>query len=94
MKEMYNILGLGADFMNMVKNIIKTGSESQISDKEFLQREIIKFKRSTKRQDMLDGERYYDGEHDILKRKRTVIGEKGELQEVYNLPNNKIIDTV
>ena len=92
MKEMYNILGLGADFMNMVKNIIKTGSESQISDKEFLQREIIKFKRSTKRQDMLDGERYYDGEHDILKRKRTVIGEKGELQEVYNLPNNKIID--
>ena len=35
---------------------------------------------------------YYDGMQDILTRKRTVIGEGGELQEVTNLPNNRIID--
>lgn len=89
---MYDILNIGADFMNMVKNIIHTGSESRMSDEEFLQREIMKFKRSAKRKAMLDGEKYYDGEHDILKRQRTIIGEKGQLQEVHNLPNNKIVD--
>ena len=35
---------------------------------------------------------YYNNEHDIIHRKRLVIGEKGELQEVTNLPNNRIID--
>ncbi len=41
---------------------------------------------------MLDGERYYLGLHDILKRTRTVIGENGELTTVENLPNNRIVD--
>lgn len=41
---------------------------------------------------MIDGERYYDGHHDILKRQRTVIGSDGELQVVDNLPNNRIVD--
>ena len=41
---------------------------------------------------MLDGEKYYAGGHDILSRVRTVIGEDGELTEVKNLPNNKIVD--
>ena len=35
---------------------------------------------------------YYGGEHDILKRKRTMIGEDGKLQAVENLPNNLVID--
>ena len=30
--------------------------------------------------------------HDILYRKRTVIGEGGELAEVENLPNNRVVD--
>lgn len=41
---------------------------------------------------MLDGERYYRGQHDILTKKRTVIGRDGELEEVKNLPNNRIVD--
>lgn len=89
---MYNLLNLGDAFMNGIKNILAEGAESRMSDKEFLQREILKFKRSPKRRAMMDGERYYDGEHDILHRQRTIIGEKGELQIVRNLPNNKIID--
>lgn len=41
---------------------------------------------------MLDGNRYYAGEHDILKRNRTAIGDDGKLITVNNLPNNKIIN--
>nr|DAF57666.1 MAG TPA: PORTAL PROTEIN [Siphoviridae sp. ctedO8] len=41
---------------------------------------------------MITADKYYRGEHDILKRKRTAIGEDGKLMEVNNLPNNKIID--
>ena len=36
--------------------------------------------------------RYYEGFHDILTRKRTIIGEDGKLQEVDNLPNNRLVD--
>lgn len=54
--------------------------------------ELARWKKSSKRKIMLDGERYYRGEHDILKRKRTVIGKDGKLEEVQNLPNNKIVD--
>ena len=41
---------------------------------------------------MLEGERYYEGNHDILQRNRTVIGQDGKLQIVDNLPNNRIVD--
>ena len=32
------------------------------------------------------------GDHDILRRKRTVIGEGGKIETVDNLPNNRLID--
>ena len=41
---------------------------------------------------MFIGEQYYNGNHDIMHRRRTIIGEDGKLQEVENLPNNKVID--
>ena len=66
--------------------------KDRITDDQFVVKEINHFKTSPKRKDMLDGEKYYAGRHDILSRKRTVIGDKGELQEVKNLPNNKIVD--
>ena len=75
-----------------INNIISEGAKTIMTDKRFLEREIAKFKSSQKRITMIKGEMYYNGEHDILKRKRTVIGENGELQEVDNLPNNKVID--
>lgn len=40
----------------------------------------------------IKGYLYYKGDHDILMRKRTMIGEDGKLQVVNNLPNNHIID--
>ncbi len=75
-----------------MNKIIQAGSKEAMTNKQFLEREINKFKTSTKRKLMFTGENYYLGEHDILDRKRTVIGEGGALQEVTNLPNNKQID--
>lgn len=58
----------------------------------FFENEILRWKYSPARREMIDGERYYEGFHDILHRKRTVIGVGGELEEVHNLPNNRILD--
>ena len=62
------------------------------SDKRFLEREIQRWKYSPQRILQIKGHLYYDNEHDILHRKRTMIGENGALQEVDNLPNNRLID--
>lgn len=78
--------------MNNIKNIIESGAGSSLTDIQFLELEIAKWKKSKKRKDMIVGERYYCNDHDILQRKRTMIGEGGIVQEVDNLPNNKIID--
>jgi SPP1 family phage portal protein len=73
--------------------IVKESDDANISlDEDNVINEIKNFMGSRKRKDMIDGEKYYDGRHDILSRKRTVIGEGGELEEVKNLPNNRIVD--
>lgn len=74
------------------KKIIEDGAKTVISNKEFLQFEIDKWKNSAKRKEQITGDRYYNGFHDILGRKRMAIGAGGNLTEVYNLPNNKIVD--
>lgn len=81
-----------ADEAARVNHIIKAGADAALSDKEFLEREIIKWKESKKRKEQLLGERYYNGDHDILKRQREVIGQDGKLEVVHNLPNNRIVD--
>lgn len=81
------------DFLtNKVANLIFQGAKSRMSDKEFLEREIACWKNSPQRIMQIKGHLYYEGEHDILARKRTMIGEGGKLQIVENLPNNRIVD--
>lgn len=63
-----------------------------ITDIEFLEREIARFKASKRRREMLTGERYFRGIQDVLWKKRQAIGEDGELEEIKNLPNNRIVD--
>lgn len=58
----------------------------------FLKNEIDRFLLSKQRNDMMLGEKYYMGNHNILKRVRTVIGKNGETEEIENLPNNRIVD--
>lgn len=62
------------------------------TDEDFVVREIEGFKRSKYRKDMLLGERYARGLHDILWKKRTAVGSGGEKKEIENLPNNRVVD--
>jgi len=72
-------------------NAITIG-KNRITDEQYVINEINHFKVSQRRKAMLDGEKYYAGQHDILSRVRTVIGENGDLEEVKNLQNNRIVD--
>lgn len=73
-----------------INEVIK--NNAPMTYKQIIETEIRNFKMSAHRTNMINGEKYYLGEHDILNRKRTVIGEGGILTEVTNLPNNKQID--
>lgn len=63
-----------------------------MSNIKFLEKELQEFLCSPKRRNMIVGEQYYNGFQDILKRKRKVIGQNGELEEIKNLPNNRLLD--
>jgi len=75
-----------------LKEIIEEGAKKGITQKKQLEIEITQFKTSRKREWMLIGDNYFEGEHDILTRKRKVLNDQGELEEVDNLPNNKRLD--
>lgn len=75
-----------------LNEIVADGAKKIISNLQILENEIKKFKASSKLQWMLTGEQYYEGEQDILKRRRMVIGDGGRLEEATNLPNNKRLD--
>lgn len=78
--------------METIKGAIREGARSALDEKQILELEIKKWKDSAERKLMMTGERYFRGDHDIMTRKRTVIGRDGLLTEVTNLPNNKDID--
>lgn len=84
-------MGLFESITDIVKEKLRRSSYA-MSEKEFFEAEIAAWKASDKRRTMIDGERYYSGEHDILKRERTAIGSDGRLKKVENLPNNRIVD--
>ena len=65
-----------------------------MTDLDFLEMEIAKWKGSPQRMMQIKGALYYDSEHDILGRRRTVIGEDGKPETVDNLPNNLIVDNL
>ena len=73
-------------------NDIVTAGAKTVDDKQFLEREIQKFIKSPARQQMIDGDLYYDYEQAIKYKKRMVIGNGGELKEDEHLPNNRFID--
>ncbi len=78
--------------IDKVSHFILYGVNGDMSNREFLEQSIIRWKGSPERQMQIKGHLYYDNEHDILMRKRTMIGEDGNLQVVENLPNNRNID--
>ncbi len=80
------------NFLNQILKLRQAEYSRPMTYPEFIERQIREFKLSQTLREMIDGERYYAGAHDILSRKRTAIGENGELTEIDNLPNNRIID--
>ncbi len=84
--------GLIDALKSKVRNFILRGAQSNMTDLKFIEKEIAAWKCSAQRAKQIKAFRYYDGEHDILSRKRKMIGEDGKLQTVDNLPNNRIVD--
>ncbi len=70
----------------------EAAAEAAGPDKALLEREIAAWLGSPERVMQIKGHLYYSGEQDILSRRRTAIGENGQLQPVENLPNNRVID--
>ena len=64
------------------KALIMQGAKSQMSDQEFLEKEISRWKYSPQRITQIKGHLYYYNEHDILSRRRTMIGDGCKLQVV------------
>lgn len=62
------------------------------TEKDYIEYKINTWKHSKERQAQITSELYYKGIHDIIKRRRQVIGANGALTEVNNLPNNCIVD--
>lgn len=77
------------DKMNQV---IANGNKVIQFELNRLEKEIARFINSPKRKMMITGDQYYEGQHDILIRKRMVIGEGGKQVEAPHLPNNKRVD--
>ena len=75
-----------------ISNLIITGRANGMNDIQLLQKEIARWKNSPRRVEQIKGHLYYEGDHDILRRKRTMIGADGNVEEVGNLPNNRLID--
>lgn len=78
--------------LDKFKKIIAEGANKALSETEFFELEIARWKHSPERMSQFLGERYYLGKQDILTRKRMVIGEGGEPTPIDNLPNNRIVD--
>ena len=85
-----------SDFITFWKEkfakLVNISVSEKLTDEQFIVKEIRRFKISKRRTDMMNGERYFEGKHDILSRQRTVIGKNGNLEIVKNLPNNRIVD--
>ena len=62
-----------------MNDIIRKGAESRLTDMDYVSREITRFLSSPRRADMLVGNRYYTGAHDILHHKKMVIGTSAAL---------------
>lgn len=79
-------------FMDVIRFIIRRGAQSVMTEEEFIEVETAAWLASEKRRQMMIGEAYARGEHDVLYKTRSAIGDGGKKTTVRNLPNNIIID--
>lgn len=62
------------------------------SDIKYLELVLRKWLESPIRQEQLLAEKYYDGDHDVLRREKKVIGADGTLITINNVANNRLVD--
>lgn len=62
------------------------------SDFKYLEKVLRKWLEGKLRTEQLLAEKYYDGDHDILRREKKVIGADGNLITLTNVANNKLVD--
>lgn len=75
------------------KDLPKPDSNStDNADIVYLEKVLHKWLESPLRDEQLLAEKYYDGDHDILRRERMVMNAEGGLTPVKNLPNNRLVD--
>ena len=75
-------------------NLPKPNFETDIQNPDIKYLELIlrKWLDSPMRDEQLLAEKYYDGDHDILRREKKVIGADGNLTTISNVANNKLVD--
>lgn len=62
------------------------------SDIRYLEKVLRSWLESPIRNEQLLAEKYYDGDHDILRREKKVIGADGNLITIHNVANNHLVD--
>ena len=77
--------------MESIARFLRNNSMGEL---EFFAQQIAQWKDSPERRDQLTGERYYHGDHDILRRARQVFDSGGRPNMLRNLPNNKVVDNL
>lgn len=82
------------NLLEKIQNIFTqfNSGNNPVSETDFLASQIRQWQFCPQRSMQIKGHLYFKGDHDILHRKRTVIGRNGDVEEVKNLPNNKNID--
>ena len=75
-----------------INRLILQGGRTGMTELQFFAAEIKEWKDSPRRKEQIKGDQYYDGRQDILSRQRTIIGADGDVEVVYNLPNNRLIN--
>lgn len=61
---------------------------------KYLEMVLSQWMTSKVREEQMLAEKYYDGDHDILRRERKVIGADGNLVTINNVANNKLVDNL
>lgn len=77
---------------DLIKIKLMQGAKAAMTNKAIYEKEITLFKTSKRRTDMINGDKYFRGDHDILHHQRTAIGAGGDLITLGNLPNSRIVN--
>ncbi|WP_125665883.1 phage portal protein [Paenibacillus baekrokdamisoli] len=75
--------------MQTISDIIKAGAPMTLE--QIIKQEIDDWRRSPELKLMKLGQQYYGGDHEVLKRRREVIGEGGRKVEDKNLANRRLV---